>query len=90
MLAYLDAQTFNMIGIALAGGVAGVAVFLKMYWNRILGVFSKKRRRQAEIAQGELLGIEIDPETGQPVDADAAAARLEQVKDDPTAIGDRS
>jgi hypothetical protein len=68
MLAYLDAGTGQMIVAALAGGAAGVGVLLRMYGNRFLGVFSKKRRRLAELAQGDLLGVEIDPETGLPVD----------------------
>ncbi|HEX2577180.1 MAG TPA: hypothetical protein VHK88_12580 [Aquihabitans sp.] len=80
MLAYLDAGTGQMIVAALAGGAAGVGVLFRMYGNRFLGVFSKKRRRQAELAQGDLLGVEIDPETGEPV-----AAEEQQ----PT-IGDRS
>lgn len=79
MLSYLDAGTGSMIIAALAGGVAGVAVLFKMYWNRFLGVFSKKHRRKAEVAQGDLLGVEIDPETGLPVDeqVDGEAAEAE-------------
>lgn len=77
MLSYLDAGTGSMIIAALAGGVAGVAVLFKMYWNRFLGVFSKKHRRQAEIAQGDLLGVDIDPETGLPVDAPADGDAVE-------------
>lgn len=61
---------------AVAGGIAGVVVLLRMYWYRILGVFSKKYRLKAEMNQGELLGVEIDPETGQPIDPDAAADAL--------------
>jgi hypothetical protein len=53
---------------ALGGGFAGLAVLFRMYGNRFLGVFSKKRRLKAEIAQGELLGVEIDPETGRAVE----------------------
>lgn len=37
-----------MIVAALAGGAAGVAVLVKMYWHRVLGVFSKKHRAIAE------------------------------------------
>lgn len=57
-----------MIVAALAGGGAGLAVLFRMYGNRFLGVFSKKRRREAEVAQGDLLGVEIDPDTGQAVE----------------------
>lgn len=77
MLSYLDAGTGSMIIAALAGGVAGVAVLFKMYWNRFLGVFSKKHRRKAEVAQGDLLGVEIDPETGLPVDEQATGEAAE-------------
>lgn len=77
MLSYLDAGTGSMIIAALAGGVAGVAVLFKMYWNRFLGVFSKKHRRKAEVAQGDLLGVEIDPETGLPVDEQVAGEATE-------------
>ncbi len=62
-----------MIAAAAAGGVAGVVVLVRMYWYRILGVFSKKYRLKAEMDQGDLLGVEIDPETGEAADPDAAA-----------------
>lgn len=71
VLAYLDAGSMSLLGAALAGGVAGVVMLLRMYGNKFLGLFSKKRRIKAEIAEGELLGVEIDPATGQRVDADA-------------------
>lgn len=77
MLSYLDAGTGSMIIAALAGGVAGVAVLFKMYWNRFLGVFSKKHRRKAEVAQGDLLGVDIDPETGLPIDEPVAGEAAE-------------
>jgi len=60
-----------MLVAALGGGFAGLAVLFRMYGNRFLGVFSKKRRRQAEMAQGDLLGVEIDPETGREVEPSA-------------------
>lgn len=56
MLSYLDAGTGSMIAAAIAGGAAGIGVLLRMYGNRILGVFSKKRRQRAEEAQAELVG----------------------------------
>lgn len=55
MLSYLDAGTGSMIAAALAGGAAGVGVLLRMYGNRLLGVFSKKRRAEAERAKEELV-----------------------------------
>lgn len=56
MFSYLDAGTGSMIVAALSGGVAGIAVLLKMYGHRILGVFSKRHRRRADDAKAELLG----------------------------------
>lgn len=58
MFSYLDAGTGQMIVAALAGGVAGVGVLFKMYWHRVLGVFSRKHRETAEQAQIDLLGEE--------------------------------
>jgi hypothetical protein len=56
MLSYLDAGTGSMIAAAVAGGAAGIGVLFRVYGNRFLGVFSKKRRVRAEEAQAELLG----------------------------------
>ena len=88
MFAYLDAGTLSLAAAALAGGFAGVLVMVRMYGNKFLGLFSKQRRLKAEIAEGELLGIEIDPETGKPVDLEAARVQLGQTKDDSSTIGD--
>jgi hypothetical protein len=56
VLTYLDAGTGSMLAAAFAGGAAGIGVLLRMYGNRILGVFSKKRRAEAEAARAELVG----------------------------------
>ena len=56
MLTYLDASTGSMLAAALAGGAAGIGVLFRMYGNRVLGVFSKKRRAEAQAARAELLG----------------------------------
>ena len=72
MFAYLDAGTLGMLSAALAGGAAGVLMLVRMYGNKFLGIFSKKHRRKAEVAEGELLGVEIDPETGLPVQTSSA------------------
>ena len=55
MFSYLDGASLGMIGTAIAGGAAGVAVLLKVYWHRMLGVFSKKHRTQADEAQAQLV-----------------------------------
>lgn len=86
MFAYLDAGTLSIIGAALAGGIAGIGMLFRMYGNKILGVFSKKHRRRAEIAEGELLGVEIDPETGLPIEDDDSTAESGAVAE-PTADG---
>lgn len=58
VLSYLDAGTGSMIAAAVAGGAAGIGVLLRLYGNRILGLFSKKRRARAEEAREELLGAD--------------------------------
>jgi hypothetical protein len=55
MLSYLDPGTGSMLAAALAGGFAGFTVLVKMYGHRLLGVFSKKHRAQADKARTELL-----------------------------------
>ena len=56
MLSYLDAGTGSMLMAAFAGGAAGIGVLLRMYGHRILGVFSKKHKAQAEETFGDLMG----------------------------------
>lgn len=47
-----------MIAAAIAGGGAGVAVLFRMYWHRMLGVFSKRHRVAAEETAARLNGRE--------------------------------
>jgi hypothetical protein len=54
IVAYLDGGTTSMLLAALAAGGAGIAVLVKMYWNRFLGVFSADRRAAAEEARAKL------------------------------------
>lgn len=49
-LAYLDGTSAGMIGSAIAAGFAGVAVFVKMRWHQITGVFRKSEQQSAESA----------------------------------------
>jgi hypothetical protein len=49
-----------MIVAALAGGLAGIVVLVKLYWNRFLGIFSKKRRSRAEDLSSELVPKSAD------------------------------
>jgi hypothetical protein len=60
MLAYLDAGSVSVVLAAIAGGVAGVAVFFKMFWHRILGVVSPKHREKAKQARAELAAKKAD------------------------------
>jgi hypothetical protein len=46
-LAYLDANSGSMIAAAVAGGLAGIAVVVKLWWRRLTGVFSPKHRAAA-------------------------------------------
>lgn len=43
--AYLDPASGSMFLQLLLGGLAGVAVVLKLYWHRLLGLFGIKKRR---------------------------------------------
>jgi hypothetical protein len=56
MLSYLDAGTGSMLMAAFAGGAAGMGVLFRMYGHRILGVFSKKHKAQAEESFHDLMG----------------------------------
>ena len=38
----------------------GVAVLLRLYWHRFMGIFSKKHRAQAEDTFGDLMGKNPD------------------------------
>lgn len=55
MLAYLDANSGGIIVAAFAGGIAGIAVLLRLYWHRFLGIFSKKHRAEAQEARAQLV-----------------------------------
>ena len=56
VFAYLDAGSGSVLVAALAGGLAGIALLLKLYWHRILGVVSPKHRRNADAAKAKLVG----------------------------------
>lgn len=63
MLSYLDGASASMIAAAFAGGFAGLAVLFRMYWHRILGVFSKKHRTRADAARAQLVTSDSAPES---------------------------
>jgi hypothetical protein len=44
-LAYLDPGSGSMMLQLLLGGIAGVAVVLKLYWNAFVGLFRRKKHQ---------------------------------------------
>lgn len=56
MIGYLDAGTGSMVLAAMAGGVAGIGVLVKLYWQRFLGLFSAKHRERAAGVEADLVG----------------------------------
>ena len=47
-IAYLDANSGSMIMAAVAGGLAGIAVLVKVWWRRFTGLFSPRRRAEVK------------------------------------------
>ncbi len=47
--AYLDAGTGSMLLQLLLGGVAGLAVILKLFWHKILGLFGIVKANEENI-----------------------------------------
>ena len=41
--AYLDPGTGSILLQGLLGGLAGAAVFLKLYWHKLLSLFGRKK-----------------------------------------------
>lgn len=73
MIAYLDASSGSMIASVFVAGLAGVAVVFKMFWSRILGVVSPKRRRAAK-EEAELAAAAVGAETvGRDADVTSGA-----------------
>ena len=50
MLKYLDAGTGSMLVQMVVAGVAGAAVFAKIYWAKVTGPF---RRNRSPVAESE-------------------------------------
>lgn len=48
--AYLDPASGSMLLQMILGGIAGVALALKLFWHRILGFFGVKSQRQDDDA----------------------------------------
>jgi hypothetical protein len=52
-LAYLDAASGSMIVQAVVAGVAGVAVFAKLFWRRLTSPFRRKAATTAQAAHDQ-------------------------------------
>jgi len=53
-LAYLDPGSGSIILQLLLGGIAGVVMVLKLYWESLVGLFRRKKREQGDIPRSEL------------------------------------
>jgi hypothetical protein len=49
--AYLDPGTGSIILQVLLGGVAGLALACKLYWQKFVSMFGLKRRRPADLRE---------------------------------------
>jgi hypothetical protein len=52
--AYLDPGSGSMLLQLLLGGIAGLTVLAKMYWNRLLTLFRIKKKEHISSAGGNL------------------------------------
>lgn len=59
-LAYLDAASGSMIVQAVVAGVAGVAVFAKLFWRRLTSPFRRKAATNQTAAAQEPVGAKGD------------------------------
>ena len=48
--AYLDPASGSMIVQLIVGGVAGLAVVIKLYWHKLLGLFGMKKEKHDDPA----------------------------------------
>jgi hypothetical protein len=53
-LAYLDPGSGSMMLQLLLGGIVGVAVILKLYWNAFTGLFRRKKQRNDSTSSFEV------------------------------------
>ncbi len=59
-LAYIDAASGSMIVQAIVAGVAGAAVFAKLFWRRLTSPFRRKTATEAQATAHEPLGAKGD------------------------------
>lgn len=50
LLAYLDPGSGSLLLQLILGGVAGLALVLKLFWHRILSLFGVKKRKDEKPA----------------------------------------
>lgn len=62
--AYLDPGTGSMILQLILGGAAGVAVILKLFWNRLLTFFGTRKNKNTQI-EVERVSPNAEPEAGE-------------------------
>jgi len=53
-LAYLDAMSGSMVVQAVVAGVAGLAVFFKLFWRRLTAPFRSRSRQAAQTVPVEM------------------------------------
>ena len=61
--AYLDPGTGSMFLQLLLGGLAGLAVILKLYWQRLLSFFGLGHQEGEIVAEGDAPASEPESET---------------------------
>lgn len=59
-IAYLDPGTGSLFLQILLGGIAGFFVFMKLFWQRIRGMFSSEKSESAPEPDAELEGSPAD------------------------------
>jgi hypothetical protein len=64
-LAYLDGNTGSLIASALVGGGAAVVLFVKLGWQRFLGIFSSTRRARYEAMRAERAATSSDDDAAE-------------------------
>jgi hypothetical protein len=75
-LAYLDANSGSMIMAAIAGGLAGIAVLIKLWWRRFTALFSPERWARAKATEAAKASDEVNTaEAAHATDVATAAAQ---------------
>ncbi len=59
-IAYMDPGTGSLFLQLLLGGVAGLLVFAKLFWHKILSVFGFKRKQSTEGDEFEIQNPKLE------------------------------